>query len=105
MRSYGPRGFSSLHFFRTRRYDFDMSGERILIVDDERAIAELIRDYLERDGFRTSMAFDGAQALSVFKVFKPDLVLLDIMLPSVDGQELCRMLRSGSDVPIVMLSA
>jgi two-component system response regulator VicR len=82
-----------------------MAGEKILIVDDEREIAELIRDYLEREGFKTHLAFDGAQALRAVPEFSPDLVILDIMLPEIDGIEVCRRLRSVSDAPVLMLSA
>jgi DNA-binding response OmpR family regulator len=82
-----------------------MGGERVLIVEDERSIAELVRDYLERDGFRTQMAFDGRSALAAVTSFRPDLLILDIMLPHLDGQEVCRRVRAESDIPILMLSA
>jgi DNA-binding response OmpR family regulator len=82
-----------------------MAGERVLIVDDERSIAELVRDYLQKEGFQTRMEFDGRSALAAMRSFKPDLLVLDIMLPALDGQEVCRLVRSESDIPILMLSA
>ncbi len=82
-----------------------MAGERILIVEDERTIAELLRDYLRREGFHTRMEFDGRSALAAVKTFKPDMLILDIMLPALDGQEVCRLVRKESDIPILMLSA
>jgi two-component system response regulator VicR len=82
-----------------------MPGERILVVDDEAEVAELLRDYLEREGYRTALAFDGESALRSFAELEPDLVVLDLMLPGIDGLEVCRFIRSRSDLPILMLSA
>jgi len=82
-----------------------MTGERILIVDDEAHIVELVRLYLERDGFRVDSASDGAQGLRLSRELRPALVILDLMLPEVDGLEVCRQVRAESDVPIVMLTA
>jgi two-component system alkaline phosphatase synthesis response regulator PhoP len=82
-----------------------MTGERILIVDDEAHIVELVRLYLERDGFRVDSASDGAQGLRLNREQRPALVILDLMLPEVDGLEVCRQVRAESDVPIVMLTA
>jgi two-component system response regulator VicR len=82
-----------------------MAGEKILIVEDERTIAELLRDYLHREGFHARMEFDGRAALAAVKSYKPDLLILDIMLPTLDGQEVCRLVRKESDIPILMLSA
>ena len=82
-----------------------MAGERILIVDDEAHIVDLVRMYLERDGFRVDSAADGVQGLRLIAEQRPALVILDIMLPEVDGLEVCRRVRAESDVPIVMLTA
>ena len=78
---------------------------RILVVDDDEALAEMIGIVLRNDGFEPVFCADGAQALDVFRSSKPDLVLLDLMLPGMDGIEVCRQIRAESDVPIVMLTA
>ncbi len=78
---------------------------RILLVDDERAITELARLYLENEGFRVSAVHDGARALQVFYSEQPNLIVLDLMLPRLDGFEVCRRLRATSQVPIIMLTA
>lgn len=77
----------------------------ILIVDDEPSIVELTRFHLERNGFATLTAFDGLQGLELARNRQPDLVLLDLMLPGLDGFEVCRRLRQESDIPVVMLTA
>lgn len=77
----------------------------ILVVDDEPKVARLARDYLEKDGFRVTTAADGQAALAVARREKPDLVILDLMLPGLDGREVCRRLRRESDLPIIMLTA
>ena len=77
----------------------------ILVVDDEPKVARLTRDYLEKNGFRVLTAADGQSALTVARREKPDLVILDLMLPNIDGREVCRILRRESDVPIIMLTA
>ena len=77
----------------------------ILIVDDEPKVARLARDYLEKNGFRVLTTGDGQSALAMVRREKPDLVVLDLMLPQVDGREVCRILRRESDVPIIMLTA
>jgi DNA-binding response OmpR family regulator len=77
----------------------------ILLVDDEEAVQKLLRYPLERDGFRVVSALDGEEALDVFTNENPDLVVLDIMLPRVDGLEVCKRLRARSTVPIIMLTA
>lgn len=82
-----------------------MSGERILVVDDEQNIVDLVALYLERDGFKVESANDGATALEMIQANEPALVVLDIMLPEVDGFEVCRRTRATSDVPIIMLTA
>ena len=82
-----------------------MSGERILVVDDEQNIVDLVALYLERDGFKVESANDGATALEMIQANEPALVVLDIMLPELDGFEVCRRTRATSDVPIIMLTA
>ncbi|HVD01619.1 MAG TPA: response regulator transcription factor [Candidatus Dormibacteraeota bacterium] len=82
-----------------------MSGEKVLVVDDEEHIVELARLYLSRDGYQVSSVTDGALALDEFNRGKPDLVVLDVMLPGVDGLTICREIRSRSQVPILMLTA
>jgi len=78
----------------------------ILVVDDERHIVELARLYLSNDGYTVLSAYDGLRALEMTRERRPDLVVLDIMLPKMDGWEVCRRLRQGgNDVPIIMLTA
>ncbi len=77
----------------------------VLIVDDEKNICELIRLYVEKEGFDSCTAYDGESAVELFKEKKPDIVLLDIMLPKKDGWQVCREIRSMSKTPIIMLTA
>lgn len=79
--------------------------QRILIVDDDYNIAELISLYLTKECFETKIVGDGEEALRVFPEFQPNLILLDLMLPGIDGYQVCQELRSTSQVPIIMLSA
>ncbi|HEX9028465.1 MAG TPA: response regulator transcription factor [Anaerolineales bacterium] len=79
--------------------------ELILVVDDEAPIVELAQDYLERAGFRVLRASDGVTALAVARRDQPDLIVLDLKLPGMDGLDVCRSLRRESDVPIIMLTA
>ena len=79
--------------------------QKILIVDDDNNIAELISLYLTKECFETRIVNDGEQALKEFHTFHPDLILLDLMLPGIDGYQVCREIRHNSDVPIIMLSA
>lgn len=78
---------------------------RILVVDDDLALAEMIGIVLQNEGFRVVFCGDGSQALAQFQEHHPDLVLLDVMLPGMDGFDVCRAIRHVSDVPIVMLTA
>ena len=78
---------------------------RILVIDDDEALSEMIGIVLRNDGFDPVFCADGAAALGVFRSTQPDLVLLDLMLPGMDGVEVCRRIRAESGVPIVMLSA
>ncbi|HVN53635.1 MAG TPA: response regulator transcription factor [Anaerolineaceae bacterium] len=79
--------------------------ELILIVDDEDRIVTLARDYLEKAGFRVIRAGDGSAALAAARRDRPDLIVLDLMLPGLDGLDVCRAIRRQSDVPIIMLTA
>ena len=79
--------------------------QKILIVDDDNNIAELISLYLLKECFDTMIVNDGEEALSVFPSYQPNLVLLDLMLPGIDGYQVCRELRKKSQIPIIMLSA
>lgn len=78
---------------------------KILVVEDDKNIAELLRLYLEKDGFKVTLAGDGGKGITEFERVQPDLVLLDIMLPVLDGWSVCREIRSASKTPIIMLTA
>ncbi len=78
---------------------------RILVVDDERVVTEVVERYLRLEGYDVSLASDGAAALRLAQEWVPDLVVLDLMLPEVDGLEVCRQIRKESQVPIIMLTA
>lgn len=78
---------------------------RVLIVDDEKELASILKDFLQKDGIKAEIAFNGEQAYRAFETFKPTLAVLDIMLPDDDGMEICRKIRNESDIPIIMLSA
>lgn len=82
-----------------------MCENRVLIVDDEKDLANIIKDFLVNDKIAAETAYSGEEAYEKFKRFQPDLMILDIMLPDVDGKEICRKIRSESDIPIMMLSA
>ena len=82
-----------------------MGQYKILIVDDDENICELLRLYLEKDGFETVVANDGEKAVEFSAKYNPDLILLDIMLPKLDGWQVCREIRKTSAVPIIMLTA
>jgi DNA-binding response OmpR family regulator len=82
-----------------------MPNKKVLIVDDDTNICELLRLYLEKDGFDTVIANDGESAIVKFNLEEPDMVLLDIMLPKLDGWQVCRTIRKNSAVPIIMLTA
>jgi DNA-binding response OmpR family regulator len=79
--------------------------QTVLVVDDEARIVKLVRDYLERAGFQVLAAYDGETALHITRQDWPDLIVLDLMLPGVDGLDVCRRLRRVSGVPIIMLTA
>ena len=78
-------------------------GTKILVVDDDRNICELLKLYLENEGYSVFVANDGQQAVEMFQAKSPELVLLDIMLPKMDGWQVCREIRKVSNAPIIML--
>jgi len=82
-----------------------MTGRRVLVVDDDVKTVELVKLYLNRDGYRVLTAYDGIEALRLAREGHPDLIVLDLMLPGIDGLQVCRTLRQESDVPIIMLTA
>ena len=82
-----------------------MASGKIMIVDDDRNICELLRLYIEKEGFETAIANDGKAAVQMFDSVNPDLMLLDIMLPELDGWQVCREIRIKSQCPIIMLTA
>ena len=77
----------------------------VLVVEDDRNIAELLQMYLEKEGYTVTVAADGGQGLSAFRSVKPDLVLLDVMMPVMDGWAVCRSIRAESTTPVIMLTA
>ncbi|MBQ4613108.1 MAG: response regulator transcription factor [Clostridia bacterium] len=82
-----------------------MIGLKIMVVDDDSNICELLRLYLEKEGFETVIAPDGVKALELFEREKPDLILLDVMMPRLDGWQVCREIRKKSQCPIIMITA
>jgi DNA-binding response OmpR family regulator len=82
-----------------------MAGKKVLVVDDDVKTVQLVGLYLERDGYHVLTAYDGVEALRLARESYPDLIVLDLMLPDIDGLEVCRTLRRESDVPIIMLTA
>ena len=82
-----------------------MAGKRVLVVDDDVKTVELVKLYLKRDGYRVVTAYEGKEALRLARETHPDLIVLDLMLPGINGLEVCRTLRQESDVPIIMLTA
>lgn len=82
-----------------------VSKQKILIVDDDVNIAELISLYLTKECYDTRMVHDGEEALHVYEQYEPNLILLDLMLPGIDGYQVCREIRAKSNIPIIMLSA
>ena len=82
-----------------------MTTKRVLVVDDDAKTVELIKLYLNRDGYKVLVAYDGVDALRLTREGRPDLIVLDLMLPGMDGLEVCRTIRDESDMPIIMLTA
>ncbi|MDA3846989.1 MAG: response regulator YycF [Vallitaleaceae bacterium] len=79
--------------------------QKILIVDDEKAIADILEFNLRREGYEIAVAYDGEQGVEQFRKMKPDIILLDIMMPKMDGLQVCKVIRNESNVPIIMLTA
>ena len=82
-----------------------MSPDRILVIEDEPMVAEVVERYLRRDGYEVTLAHDGRAALDCFIRERPDLIVLDLMLPGIDGMDVCREVRKTSGIPIIMLTA
>ena len=82
-----------------------MANEKILVVDDDQNICELLRLYLTKEGYQVTLASDGEDALTKYAQAKPDMVLLDVMMPRLDGWEVCRRIRKQGDTPVIMLTA
>jgi len=82
-----------------------MNNQRILVVDDDKNICEIIRLYLEKEGFLVSIANDGEEALRMFRETTPSVVVLDVMMPKMDGFQVCREIRRLSSIPVIMLTA
>jgi two-component system alkaline phosphatase synthesis response regulator PhoP len=85
--------------------ELEMSGKKVLVVDDDVKTVELVKLYLNRDGYRVLTAYNGNDALQMARESHPDLIVLDIMLPGMNGLNVCRILRAESEVPIIMLTA
>jgi two-component system response regulator BaeR len=81
------------------------TGQRVLIVEDEPQLAHLLEDYLEQSGYQTAIIHDGSQVSQSIRGAEPDLILLDVMLPGVDGMTLCKQIREFSQVPVIMVTA
>lgn len=90
---------------KIERKIYKMTSDKVLIVDDDKNICELLRVYLEKEGYSVILAHDGEEALVKFNALKPDCVLLDVMLPILDGWQVCREIRKISNLPIIMLTA
>ena len=79
--------------------------KKVLVVDDDKNICELLKLYLQKEGFETLFAYDGSQAVTMAKENNPDIIILDVMMPVINGWEACKLIRQFSDVPIIMLTA
>jgi len=95
------------HFVRARAYPpcVDTIAKRILVVEDEPTMADVVSRYLRRDGHEVRTVADGHAALTAFRDFQPDLLVLDLMLPGIDGLEVCRQVRAAGPTPVIMLTA
>jgi two-component system response regulator ResD len=91
--------------YTTVRLVGHMAADRILVVEDELMVAEVVGRYLRRDGHDVRVVHDGVKAIEAFGEFLPDLVVLDLMLPGIDGMEVCRRIRTRAETPIIMLTA
>ena len=83
----------------------NMALDKVLIVDDDKNICDLLRLYLEKEGYSVILSHDGEEAVVKFNALKPDIVLLDVMLPGLDGWQVCREIRKKSNIPILMITA
>ena len=88
-----------------RAFNIKQMSKKILVVDDEKRIVEIVKAYLEKDGFKVITAYDGRSALEQYRRSGPDLLVLDLMLPEISGWDVCRKIRQQSDVPVIMLTA
>jgi len=79
--------------------------QTILIADDNKQISSILEEYAKKEGFLTKVAFDGQEAINLFKIVQPDIVLLDVMMPKMDGFEVCREIRKTSNTPVIMITA
>jgi len=79
--------------------------QTILIADDNKQISSILEEYAKKEGFLTKVAFDGQEAINMFKIVQPDIVLLDVMMPKMDGFEVCREIRKTSNAPVIMITA
>ena len=100
-----PAGGTTRTDFRTESTEERVGKASVLVIEDEAKISEVLRLYLEKDGYQVDVAADGDAALDLFRRKEPDLLILDLNLPRLDGMEVCRRLRSQSTVPIIMLTA
>ena len=82
-----------------------MAAKRVLLVDDDQSIIEVQKMYFEKEGYQVSTCMQGDKAVAAFETFNPDIIILDLMLPGMDGNDICREIRKSSDVPIIMLTA
>ena len=82
-----------------------MPAKKILLVDDEKKIVDIVKAYLEKEGYQVIVAYDGKSALESARTQSPDLIILDLMLPEISGWDVCRTLRKNSEIPIIMLTA
>jgi len=109
--SFTLRSLFSVRMEHGNEYSFGWLGEgvrmakKILVVDDDRKIVELIQLYLEKDGYRVLVAHDGLEALEKARQARPDLIVLDLLLPGMDGLDVCRILQAEAETPIIMLTA
>ena len=92
-------------FRKEKKEDIPMANNKVLIADDDQHIAELIKVYFEKDGFSTVTANNGKKAVELFKSEAPAIVILDVMMPEMDGWQVCREIRRVSNIPIIMLTA
>ncbi len=100
-------GTGYIYIYKLWKEDFRLNDtvRKILVIDDEVKISEVIKSYLEHDGYKVVTALNGKEAMESYKEFNPDLIILDLMLPDISGEEICKRIRKNSSVPIIMLTA